>query len=59
MSTENAEIPNAVERIRDRALTGDYGAQVKGYAERIIATAAQHGYDLSGDLDQYLPDAGN
>jgi hypothetical protein len=59
VSTENAEIPDAVERIRDRALAGDYGPQVKGYAERIIAHAAEHGYDLSGDLDQYLPDAGD
>src|SRR4051812_30798030 len=53
--TEEAQIPDAVERIRDRALAGEYGPQVGGYAERLVAAAKQHGYDVSGDLDRYLP----
>lgn len=55
VGTEEAQIPDAVERIRDRALGGDYGAQVEGYAERLVAAAEQHGYDVSGDLDRYVP----
>ncbi len=55
VSTEEAEIPDAIERIRDRALAGEYGARIQGYAERIVTAAEQHGYDLSGDLDRYVP----
>jgi hypothetical protein len=52
-TTEEAGIPDAVERIRDRALAGEYGPQVQGYAEQFVATAGQHGYDVTGDLDRY------
>ena len=55
VATEEAEIPDAVERIRDRALAGDYGARLQAYAERLIARAERHGYDVSGDLDRYVP----
>ena len=54
-TTEEAAIPDAVERIRDRALAGEYGPQVQGYAERLVTTAELHGYDVSGDLDRYVP----
>jgi hypothetical protein len=55
VTTEEAEIPGAVEGIRDRALAGGYGAQVQGYAERLVETAQEHGYDVSGDLDRFVP----
>jgi hypothetical protein len=55
VATEEAEIPDAVEGIRDRALAGEYGAQVQGYAERLVAAAEEHGYDVSGDLDRFVP----
>jgi hypothetical protein len=53
--TEEAQVPDAVERIRDRALAGDYGSQVRSYAERLLAAAEDHGYDVSGELDRYVP----
>jgi hypothetical protein len=52
-TTEETAIPDAVERIRDRALAGEYGPQVRGYAEQLVATAEQHGYDVTGDLDRF------
>ena len=55
VGTEEAENPDAVERIRDRALAGEYGTQVQAYAQRIVEGAEQHGYDVSGDLDRYVP----
>lgn len=59
VTTEDADIPDAVERIRDRALAGDYGEQVRGWAEHMVAAAAEHGLDVSGDLDRYVPGAGD
>jgi hypothetical protein len=56
VATENAQVPDAVERIRDRALDGDYGARVQAHAERALAMAEERGYDLSGDLDRFVPD---
>jgi hypothetical protein len=53
--TEEAQIPDAVERIRDRALAGDYGPQVQTHVEQLVAAAKEHGYDVSGDLDRYVP----
>ena len=55
VGTEESQVPDAVERIRDRALAGDYGSQVRSYAERLLAAAEDHGYDVSGDLDRYVP----
>ncbi len=55
VSLEEADIPDAVERIRDRALAGGYGPQVQGHAEQLVARAEQHGYDVSGDLDRFVP----
>jgi len=55
VTTEEAELPDAVEGIRDRALAGEYGAQVQGYAERIVEAAQEHGYDVRGDLDRFVP----
>ncbi len=59
VSLEEAHIPDGLEEIRDRALAGGYGPQVQGYAEQLVAGAAQHGYDLSGDLDRYVPEPGD
>jgi hypothetical protein len=52
---EVAAMPDAVERIRDRALAGQYGEQVRAGAERLVAKADEHGVDVRGDLDRYLP----
>ena len=57
VSLEVAAMPDAVARIRDRALTGQYGEQVRAGAARLVAMAEQHGVDVSGDLDRYLPGA--
>jgi hypothetical protein len=57
VSLEVAAMPDAVERIRDRALAGEYGEQVRAGAEQLVAMAEQHGVDVRGDLDRYLPDA--
>ena len=58
VSLEVAAMPDAVERIRDRALTGAYGEQVRTGAARLVAMAGQRGIDVRGDLDRYLPGAG-
>ena len=55
VSLEEAQVPDAVERIRDRALAGGYGERVRGWAEHLVAAADQHGYDVTGDLDRYAP----
>jgi hypothetical protein len=55
VSSEEAQVPDAVERIRDRALAGEYGEQVRGWAEHLVAAAEEHGYDVTGDLDRYAP----
>jgi hypothetical protein len=55
VSLEVTAVPDAVERIRDRALSGQYGEQVRAGAERLVAMADQHGVDVRGDLDRYLP----
>lgn len=55
LSLEPAAVPDAVERIRDRALAGRYGEQVRAGAERLVAMAQEHGIDVGGDLDRYLP----
>jgi hypothetical protein len=52
---EQAQVPAAVERIRDTALAGGYGEQVRGWAERLVAAAEQHGHDVTGDLDRFVP----
>ena len=54
-SSEVAAMPDGVERIRDRALSGQYGEQVRAGAQRLVAMAGQHGIDVTGDLDRYLP----
>jgi hypothetical protein len=51
---EGRAIADAVERMRDRALAGEYGPRVRGHAERLIAGAGQHGYDVRGDLHRYV-----
>ena len=55
VSSEVAAMPDVVERIRDAALSGRYGDQVRLGVQRLVATAAQHGIDVTGDLDRYLP----
>ena len=57
VSAETADVPAAVERIRDRALTGQYGERVRVAAARLVAMAQEHGVDVRGDLDRYLPGA--
>jgi hypothetical protein len=59
VTTGEAEIPGAVEGIRDRALAGGYGEQVRAGAEHLVAMAEQHGVDVRGDLDRYLPAGGH
>ena len=57
VSLEVADMPDAVEDIRDTALAGGYGAQVQAGAERLVAVAEEHGVDVRGDLDRYVPGA--
>lgn len=55
VSLEVAAMPDAVERIRDRALAGEYGEQVRAGAEQLVSLADRHGVDVRGDLDRLLP----
>ena len=51
---EVAAVPDGVERIRDRALAGGYGPQVRASAARLVTVAGRHGVDVRGDLDRFL-----